>query len=1044
MINIAGKSGEKSMPNSAFFRTAHWLIIIHLFITVIQAGTTGKIRGRVVEESTGMPLVGVNVIVEGTTLGAATDLQGEYYILQIPPGVYNLRVLMMGYRNVVITDVKIASDHTTAINASLPATVLEASEEVTVVAERKIIQKDITSSTQFVSSEEIGQLPVGDTKEALMNQTGVFFDATPIAGNAGTPGRGEARYSIRGGNQDEVMWFVNGTRTSSLNVGKADQGGSFTSVNINSVQEIQVISGGLNAEYGNAQSGMVNIITKEGSDHFESSVEYIYSPSGQRHFGSYLYDLGDTLIGEFQMHSDSITGVIDTNWWNPYRQSQVYDYRKFADHTLYFTLGGPLLRMKNGLATFFVSSQIKQKAYTFPMPRNTRNLENVQFNLSIPLNPKLKLKIEGLYNHEAHATIQESGDYLLQAKYYRGFGSIIDTYTSMLSMNLNHAITKSFFYELILSNYRFENKESPSKYSNIGQSANPDIWGFQRYNSYPDEPFDAWSFVYDNHWITSDLSASGSINWQADKANFIKAGFEFRYNTMAEKKDLRYTSYTRDPRYWFNRGLHETFHPIQIGAYIQDKMEFESMILNVGVRYDYFNANRDWFVREGLYNLSIDPDYDSSIDPDGDQVDSLGHVKYSFQNVLDKPREPVKPHHMISPRFGVSFPITENTVMHFAYGHYYQVPSLDKMFMFNYMRPETVLQGIMEADSIAAATGEEQPHVASVDGDPERMVAFTLEPLPPEKTISFEVGLKHNFQNLAVLAATAFYKDVFNQTDEYLFFDHRIYGWDPFNNSTTPTAFYSSYLHGDYGDSRGFEINLRTLFSQDLTIDLNYSFSKVVEGRGSPFKVNYDQVIDTLSMDTSYVTNYDWYTDVAFRIPIEKSSSRPHIFRANLHLRYPDQLAIPFISPILRGTNLSLLYKYVSGRAFTFLEGDDPPDTYDNHRYPPIITTDMRIEKDFKLGGNHILTAYLRVTNLFNKKNLRTIGDIYQIFASAQNTALENYLHGFDENADGDFNDPGDVKPGTPAVVDDLGYEHSQTIYYEPRRVYFGLSYKLR
>ncbi len=1020
------------------FRMIKTILSGYLLVSLAMAGTTGKIRGRVIDESTGAALVGANVIVVGTTLGAATDKQGDYYILQIPPGIYELRILMMGYRDVIVTDVKIISDHTTPVDAKLPATVLEASGEVTVVAERNIIQKDITSSTQFISSEEIGQLPVADTKEALMNQAGVFYNATPIAGSAGTPGRGEARYSIRGGNQDEVMWFVNGARTSSLNIGKADQGGSFTSVNINSVQEIQVISGGLNAEYGNAQSGMVNIITKEGSDKFEASAEYIYSPPGQHHFGSYLYDLSDTTIQEFQVNTDSITGQLDTNWWNDYRRNQVYDYRKFPDHTLYLTLGGPLWPIKNAGATFFISSQFKQKAYTYPMPRDTRNLENIQINLSLPLNPKMKLRLDGLYNHEAHATIQEGGDYLLQSKYYRGWGSLIDTYTSMLSLKFSHSLSTAFFYDFILSNYRFENIEGPSEYSTIGESINPDIWGYQRFNGYPDEPFDAWSFVYDNHWITSDLSASGSINWQVDKANFIKAGFEYRYNTMAEKKNLRYTSYTRDPSYWFNRGLHETYHPIQISAYLQDKMEFQSMILNVGVRYDYFNANRDWFVPEGLFNLSIDPDYKSALDPDGDQVDSLGHVKYSFQNVLDKPREPVDPYHMISPRFGVSFPITENTVMHFAYGHYYQIPSLDKMFMFSYFRPETILKGIMEADSIAAETGEETVHTPSVDGDPERMVAFTLEPLPPEKTISFEVGLKHNFQNLAVLEATAFYKDVFNQTDEYLFFDHRIHGWDPYNNMTTPTMFYSSYLHGDYGDSRGFEINLRTMFSRNLTIDLNYSFSKAVEGRGSPFKVLYNQVISTMAMDTSFVPEYEWYTDVAFRIPIEKSYSRPHIFRANLHIRYPDNLYVPVISPLLKGTSVSLLFKYVSGQAFTYLDDDDPPDTYDNHRYPSIITTDMRIEKDIQIGGRHIFTAYTRITNLLNRKNLRAIGDIY--FLGGQNEVLRQYLYGDDP----DNTKILPVSEREPIIIDDLGYEHSQTTYYEPRRIYFGLSYKLR
>ena len=1030
----------------------------YLLVSLAMAGTTGKIKGRVVDESTGSALVGANVIVVGTTLGAATDLQGAYYILQVPPGIYQLRILMMGYRDVRVTDVKVMIDHTTPLNVALPPTVLEAAEEVTVVAERKIIQADITTSTQFLGSEQIRRLPVSDTKEALMNQAGVFFDAIPVASSLNAAGGGEARYSIRGGNQDEVLWFINGTRTSSLVQGKADRGGSFTSINLNSVREVQIISGGYNAEYGNAQSGIVNVVTKEGGHEFSGSAELIYGPPGQHHFGNYMYDITDTTIKEFRDHIDTVRGFIypnqwnliknnpiysnwiipedtieyifgrpvgqlDPAWWTPYRRNQIYDYRKFPDQTLLMTIGGPLFGIGGGLATFFLSSQLKRQSYTYPMPRDTRNLENIQVNISFPFKPKFKLRIEGLYNHEGHATLQQYGDFVPQTKYYRGWGSLIDTYTSMLSLNWNHSPSTEFFYDFKLSYFQLEYIEGPSKYSMIGESKNPDIWGYQRYNvDWEDslgivEPFDAWAFTFDNHWITSDLSLVGSFNWQIDQANFIKTGFEYRYNTYAEKKAVRYVSYNRDPRYWFNRGLHETFHPIEFAAYIQDKMEFQSMILNFGLRYDYFNPNREWFVNEGWYNLAIDPEYDAALDYDGDQVDENSHVQFSFQNVLDKPRALVDTHHMFSPRFGVSFPITENTVLHYNYGHFYQIPALDKMFMFSYFRPETILKGMMLADSIAAVTGEEPAHATSDLGNPERVVSFTFDPLLPEKTISFEVGVKHNFRNWAVLDVTAFYKDVFNQTEELVgIFDRRIYGWNPYKGQITDTQFYTSHLPGDYGDSRGFEINLRTLFSKGFSIDLNYSFSRAVQGRASPQKVHID---DSLNV------SYTWDDQVEKRIPVEKSYSRPHIFRGNIYLNYPESWQIPIISRLLHGTSASILYKYVSGQAFTYVTDNDPPDTYNNYRYPPIITTDLRVNREFRLSSYHKITAYVRITNLFNRKNLRNIGDNYHI------EKVDEVQKKF-------------IDSGEPTLVDLAGYDISQITYYEPRRFYFGLNYNLR
>ncbi len=1000
------------MPYSAFKRTLNWLIIVHLLTAMIMAGTTGKIRGRVVDESTGAALVGVNVIVEGTILGAATDLQGDYYILQIPPGIFTVKVLMIGYREMLVTDVKISSDHTTVIDVQMMVQALEAEGEVVVVAERPLVDENVTSSTQFLSVEKLNQLPISDTKEALMMQSGVFFDQIPVAGSLNSAGKGEKRYSIRGGSQDEVMWLINGVRTSTLTLGRADQGGSFTSVNLNAVQEVQVITGGFNAEYGNAQSGIINVVTKEGGPELESSLEFIYGFPGQRHFGDYLYDLNDTSDYEIGIHWNDTTNTLDTNWLTDYRKNQIYDYRKIPDQTVYFTIGGPLFRLGDRRVTFFMSSQYKREAYTYPTPRDSRELENVQLNLSFPFSPKMKLRLEGMYNHDGHATLQEGGDYVWMAKYYRGYGTLLDTYTTLLAANFNHAISTSLFYDLKLSYYRSEFKEDAGNYSEVGQSTFTDIWGYQYYTGfegYEEEGFVNYSFFYDKHTVQSDLSAVGSLNWQANNYHLLKTGFEYHYNMMAELKDYRFTSYNQNPRYWFNRGLHETFYPIQTAIYLQDKMEFQSMIMNIGLRYDYFNANRTWFKNEGLFNLAIDPEFDTSLDQDGDQIDAGGHVKYSFQNVLDKPRKAVDPYHMLSPRFSASFPVTERSIFNFSYGHFYQIPQLDKMFAFSYFRPETILKGMIAADEEAEATGTEPVHTPSSDGDPERVVTLTNDPLPPEKTIAFEVGLQHNINDMARLTVTAYYKNVFNQTEELMgIFNRRFYGWNPFKNQTTNTMFYTGFLSGDYGDSRGIEINLRTYLKSNLTIDLNYSFSRATQGRASPIRIEYDQEGNE---------SYTWGDET---IASEKSYSRPHIFRANLFYSLPLTLSGSLPSRLLSGTSFSLLYSYTSGQGYTYLEEDDDPLwVFNNHRYPPIINTNLRIDKAVEFNNTRVLTAYLKITNLFNRKNLRTMGEYF--FGSQ---AYANYL-----------------EIGKP-YTEWIDYDISQTTYYENRQFYFGLSYK--
>jgi len=729
--------------------------------------------------------------------------------------------------------------------------------------------------------------------------------------------------------------MIDGVRTASSIEARADRGGSFTNVNRNAVQEIQVITGGFNAEYGNAQSGIVNVVTKEGGPQFEASLEYIYGPAGQHHFGNYIHDRKTQK--EYLDHTLD-DGTLDPNWWTPFRNGQIYDYTKIPDRTIFANLGGPLFSLGDINGTFFVSTQFKKEAYTYPRPRDSRDLNNVMVNTAFGFGNGKKLRITGLFSHEVHSTLQEGFDYSNQSKFYRGWGSILDTRTYSMSAQWNQALRNDLFYDLKLSWTLFDYREKPSKYTRLGDAANPTLWGFDRFDDYETEPFDAYTFVYDNHTRNADISLVGSLSWQLDNENLIKSGIEARYHTLNEIKSKRFPSFSTHPDDWINRGLHEKYNPLQFAFYVQDKMEFESMILNIGIRYDYFDPNRDWFKKTNLFNLSIDPQYDRSLDPNpiNGQIDANGHIKYSFQNVLDKEREPSKTYHMISPRLGISFPVTENTLMHFSYGHFQQMPPLDRMFEFSYFRPENYTRAYYDARQ----NGTPLNHVASNDGDPERVVFLTLEPLKPEKTIEFEVGVKHNFNDLATTAITAFYKDVFDQNEpRFHLFDRRIYGWDPFYNRTTTNTFYVSNFPGDYGDSRGFELSFRTLFSRIFTLDVNYSFSIATQGRASPARIEFDEQGNEKLI-------YD--TDVELTTITEKSFSRPHVLRANLFLIYPSD-GTSIVDQIFEGSNASVLYKYISGQTFTYQGPNDPPTVYNNHRYPGIETVDLKAEKLFLL-----------------------------------------------------------------------------------------------
>jgi len=275
----------------------------------------------------------------------------------------------------------------------------------------------------------------------------------------------------------------------------------------------------------------------------------------------------------------------------------------------------------------------------------------------------------------------------------------------------------------------------------------------------------------------------------------------------------------------------------------------------------------------------------------------------------------------------------------------------------------------------------------------------------------FEAGIKHNFNDFAVLDITAFYKDVFDQTEERVgLFDRAVRGYDPYRNQISANQSYAAYFPGDYGDSRGFEISLRSLFSKIVNFDINYSFSKSTTGRASPKRITYN---------ANGEPTYEWDTEVNKRIPTERSFSRPHILRANLFLNYPDYQEASVINSILNGTSLSILYRFISGQAFTYLQPNDAPDTYDNYRYSASHNVDLKVDKLFRIYGSHALTAYLQITNLLNTKNLRSYGDVV-----------------FDANATKDY-----VESGKISTVDASGYDISWQNYFETRRFFVGVKY---
>jgi len=212
-------------------------------IVEISAQTSGKIVGYVTDAQSGEALPGANLLIEDSGMGAATDANGYYIIMRVPPGEYTIVASYLGYQKMHIKNIEVLTDLTTRIDFKLQTEVLQG-EEVVITAERPLVRKDLTSSESRLSAETIEKLPVRSMDDLLDIQAGVVRDA-------------DNNIHIRGGRSSEIAYMVNG-----ISITDDYYRNQALTLAQESIQELQVISGTFNAEYGNAMSGVINMVTK--------------------------------------------------------------------------------------------------------------------------------------------------------------------------------------------------------------------------------------------------------------------------------------------------------------------------------------------------------------------------------------------------------------------------------------------------------------------------------------------------------------------------------------------------------------------------------------------------------------------------------------------------------------------------------------------------------------------------------------------------------------------------------------------------------------
>ncbi len=852
------------------------IIALFVFPVYLIAGTTGKITGVVLDAQSGEPLPFVNVVIVGTTFGAATDQNGHFVILNIPPGVYSVKASMVGYSSQTIEEVAVRADLTTKLTFKLSVKSVSLSS-VVVKAKKNLIIKDETSSTAIVDSKTLTELPVATFQDMLGLQAGWVRSSN-------------GDIHARGGRGGEVVFLIDGVPDRNpLSGGYSDQLDKYA------IQEMQTITGGFNAEYGQALSGVVNIITKDGSNKYKGRLEYEsdqLNPSPYRKADALAYDqYGLDEEGHIVQRTNNEGTELKYNYPSAYRKQSLKDTPSFGPEIpilgqFSLVFSGPMPLYKK--LKFF--STAKYRNFLSPMPWGYDKSRQFNIKLSYHLNKNIKLSYYFHRNYRLYKPYSHAWKYLPQGYEDRKRFSWKD------KISVNHVLSDKTFYDASFSyNRDYYNRFTFGKYAVFTPDGKLISSNYlRRNNNTPPFWTNADNGIYVRNMV-KNLMFKLDITSQMNKYNLVKTGVEIQKLVMSR---LRF----QEP---YPSGFHGyenyTKHPLELAVYVQDKLEFNSFIINAGVRFDYSYVDDTQWIDERK--------------PAG-YIDS-NNVWVPYGEIKTKPKM------QISPRLGISFPITDKTVFYSSYGHFFQLPNYVDMYN---LRDPTLDRAII--------------------GNPGAK---------PQKTVAYEFGVKQQIGNFYSINLDVYYKDITNLLGS------KYYAVFPYE--------YTIFTNSDYGQVKGFEISVSKVSSDYWYANINYTFSIAKGNESDPREGynNYRRANAVLRPKEVFPLNFD----------------RRHVFNAVLGLNFPDKFGFSIMGLYpLANTDITFVFQAQSGLPYTPTPTEEAEGLIvpkNSARMPSTNQLDLRVSRIIRLAESLKLTLFLSVKNLFDTINAihvwRTTGD---------------------------------------------------------------------
>jgi len=892
------------------------LVVLTVFICLVSgtvlSAVSGRITGVIISSETGDVVPGVNVSVIGTSLGGVTNANGKYTILNVPVGTYTIRISSVGFTTLEVSNVSVSVGLASFQDHTVSPTTEELGDVIRVTAETPLVIRDKVASISIVKRDELLALPTRGFEDIVGIQTGVVR-VTPNLGPRGLRGAREAsntpELNIRGGRPSEVAYYVDGFSQQDPLSGR-----STANISNNAIKEISISSGGFPAEYGHVASGIVNVTTLSGGNVYHGNAEVVTD----------------------NWHGDSF----DQNWYS-------------------LDLGGPIPGVENG--SFFGSVERRYHGDRMPsaikdgerLPSNTLDGWAYQGKIDYQFTENLKLQLSGTGSNDEWSGYTHS--YLFNSEHMPWYKD------DNLSFNakLTHTMSASTFWNFsgtyfVTERFRGDgvHREDIFAYGRPGGNPRNDreslfrsfddidsvtatdsisltVDGVQRVFTGPGDEGHVWDDYLRRK--SEYVGFKGQITSEITSVHTLKGGFEFSRHTLRFYQHFFPVSVFRsvdsggfqdanrygydifgnesDSEDWQN----DTKHPIDIGLFLQDRLEYEGLIITGGLRFDYFDYKA---LRLRNPNLPLDPDslqFDNDFTNDG-EIQSLELADTESSEKFTR----------LSPRLGVAFPISDKTQMRLSYGRFYQRPDLQNLYV-----------GYDFLDFKISTGGY--------------YVSFGNPNLKPPKTTAYEIGITRQMGDNTSFDVNIFYKDITNLIQV-------------FNQPSLPTSF-ATYRNSDFGTIKGLEFHLTTRRTNQIALDFKYTLSFATgtgsysnsQGNIAWVNANAPRQTAPLSFDQThkFIGNFDlrYGTQEGPRLgdmyPLEN-------FGINVLLIASSGLPYTPINVINEATILAFAPVVL--------------DTRNSETGPWTLSIDLKAEKSFDVG-NFKLAPYFWVKNLLDRDN---------------------------------------------------------------------------